>query len=251
VVTTIVLEYLFGFLREENSMSSVLAQEVLKSVLAGNRKKQGGKTICRKTPHSKFKVKYLRQKQEPTYSFVILTLVLILINTALAWLSVTFFPAGTSGVALVYLAVVTMILSALWFGAYGAIAAYIGTLLGGLISTPGLVQRPEIAVIWAVAGLLQVLIPLVAVRMFEVDLTLPNRRDWAIVLLFAVLINNIAGAAWGTFTLSLIAPLNFTSVFSTWVVSNIIITLVLVPLALRFLTEKVSKSKLFVKQYWD
>jgi hypothetical protein len=193
----------------------------------------------------------LRQKREPTYSFVILTLVLILINTALAWISVTFFKTGTSGVAFVYIAVAFMILFTLWFGLYGAIAAYVGALLGGLLTTPSLLQRPEIAVIWAVAGLLQVVIPLVAVRKFEVDLTLPDRRDWTIIILFAVLINNIAGAAWGAFTLSLAEPVNLAVVFSTWLVSNIIITLVIVPLALRFLTEKVSRSKLFVKQYWD
>jgi hypothetical protein len=196
-------------------------------------------------------VKYLRQKQEPTYSFVILTLVLILINTALAWVSVTFFKTGTSGVAYVYIAVAVMILFTLWFGAYGAIAAYVASLLGGVLTMPGLLQRPEIAVVWAVAGLLQVIIPLVAVRTFGVNLTLPDRRDWAIILLFAVLINNMAGAAWGTFTLSLLGPVNVAGVFSTWLVSNIIITLLIVPLGLRFLTEKVSRSKLFVKQYWD
>ena len=194
----------------------------------------------------------MKQKQEPTYSFVILTLVLILINTVLAWVSVTFLTTGTSGVALVYLAVVTMILSTLWFGAYGVIAAYVGTLLGGLLSTPVLVQHPEIAVIWAIAGLLQVIIPLVAVRMFGVDLTLANRRDWTIVLLFAVLINNLVGAAWGAFSLSLLpGQINFTSVFLSWLISNIVLTLITVPLGLKFLTEKVSGSKLFVKQYWD
>jgi integral membrane sensor domain MASE1 len=193
----------------------------------------------------------LRQKQEPTYSFVILTLVLILINTALAWISVTFFRTGTSGVAYVYIAVAFMILFTLWFGLYGAIAAYVGALLGGVLTTPSLLLRPEIAAVWAVAGLLQVVIPLVAVRKFEVDLTLPEKRDWTIIILFAVLINNLAGAVWGAFTLSLAGPVNFTTVFSTWLVSNVIVTLVLVPLALRFLTERVSRSKLFVKQYWD
>jgi integral membrane sensor domain MASE1 len=195
----------------------------------------------------------LRQKQEPTYSFVILTLVLILINTALAWVSVTFLKTGTSGVALVYLAVVTMILSTLWFGAYGAIAAYVGTLLAGVLTAESLLKHPEIAVIWAVAGLLQVLIPLVAVRMFEVDLTLANRRDWTIILLFAVLINNLLGAAWGAFSLSLLpgSTANIVGAFLTWLIGNIIITLLIVPLALRFGTEKINKSKLFVKQYWD
>jgi integral membrane sensor domain MASE1 len=195
----------------------------------------------------------MKHAQEPTYSFVILTLVLILINTALAWISVKFVPAGTGGIALVYIAVAFMILFTLWFGAYGAIAAYVGTLLAGVLSTASLLKHPEIAVIWAVAGLLQVLIPLVAIRMFEVDLSLENRRDWTIILLFAVLINNIVGAAWGVFTLSLLpgSTMNIASAFSTWLVGNIIITILIVPLALRFCTGKINKSKLFVKHYWD
>jgi integral membrane sensor domain MASE1 len=193
----------------------------------------------------------MRHAQEPTYSFVILTLVLILVNTALAWISVKFIPAGTGGIPLIYIAVAFMILFTLWFGAYGAIAAYVGTLLGGVLSTEGLLQHPEIAVIWAIAGLLQVLIPLIAIRMFEADLTLKNRRDWAIVLLFGVLINNLVGAAWGAFTLSFLGPVNIAGAFSTWLVGNIIITILIVPLALRVLTEKVQKSRLFVQKYWD
>ena len=193
----------------------------------------------------------MRHAQAPTYSFVILTLVLILINTALSWISVTFLKAGTSGVSLVYIAVAFMILFTLWFGAYGAIAAYVGTLLAGIMSTESLLKHPEIAVIWAVAGLLQVLIPLVAVRMLEVDLTLENRRDWIIILLFAVLLNNLVGAAWGAFTLSLLGPVNFVVTFSTWLIGNIIVTILIVPLALRFCTGKVNKSKLLVKHYWD
>ena len=193
----------------------------------------------------------MRHAQEPTYSFVILTFVLILINTALAWFSVKIIPAGTGGITLVYIAVAFMILFTLWFGAYGAIAAYAGTLLSGILTTKSLLQHPEIAIIWAVAGLLQVVIPLVAVRKFEVDLTLPDRRDWTIIILFAILFNNLVGAAWGAFTLSLAEPVTIAAVFSTWLVSNIIVTLLIVPLALRFLTEKVSRSKLFVKQYWD
>ena len=193
----------------------------------------------------------MRHAQAPTYSFVILTLVLILINTALSWISVTFLKAGTSGVSLVYIAVAFMILFTLWFGAYGAIAAYVGTLLAGIMSTESLLKHPEIAVIWAVAGLLQVLIPLVAVRMLEVDLTLENRRDWIIIVLFAVLLNNLVGAAWGAFTLSLLGPVNFVMTFSTWLIGNIIVTILIVPLALRFYTKKVNKSKLLVKHYWD
>ena len=195
----------------------------------------------------------MKHAQEPTYSFVVLTFVLILVNTALAWISAKFMQSGTSGVSLVYIAVAFMILFTLWFGLYGAIAAYIGSLLGGILTTDSLLQHPEIAVIWAFAGLLEVLIPLIAVRKFDVDLTLQSRRDWTIVLLFGVLINNLVGAAWGVFTLTLLpgSTINFASAFSTWLVGNIIVSIILVPLALRLLTEKVNKSRLFVRKYWD
>jgi len=193
----------------------------------------------------------MRKTHEPTYSFVILAFILIIVNTLLAWLSLKIFPANTDGASLIYLAVAFMILFTLWFGAYGAIAAYVGTLLGGMVAAVTLQQHPEIALFWAVAGLLQVLIPLIAVRVLRVDLRMVSRRDWTVVLLFAVLINNLVGAAWGAFALSLISSGTTAGIFSSWLVGNIIITILIVPLALRFFTEKVQRSKLFVKNYWD
>jgi hypothetical protein len=41
------------------------------------------------------------------------------------------------------------------------------------------------------------------------------------------------------------------AVFSSWLIGNIIVTIIIVPLALRFLTPKVRKSKLFVRYYWE
>lgn len=195
---------------------------------------------------------FIRHAQEPTYSFVLLTFALILVDTALAYLSVKFIPASAGGVSLFFVAVAFEILFTLWFGLYGAIAAYIGTLVGsGLLATESLSRHPEIAVVWAVAGLLQVIIPLIATRVLDVDLAMGRTRDWTIILLFGILVNNLAGAAWGAFTLSFISPINIASVFSTWLIGNIIVTVLIVPLALRFGTEKVMRSKLFVKKYWD
>jgi hypothetical protein len=193
----------------------------------------------------------MKKAHEPTYSFVILTFILIIANTLLAWLSVRLLPVSADGVSLIYVAVAFMILFTLWFGAYGAIAAYVGTLLGGILTTPGLQQHPEIALFWAIAGLLQVLIPLLAVRVFEVNLTMESRRDWTIVLLFGVLINNVIGAGWGSFALSLITSGTMASIFSTWLIGNIIVTILIVPASLRFFTGKVSRSRLFVRNYWD
>ena len=194
----------------------------------------------------------MRNLHEPTYSFVILTFILILVNTVLAYASVKFIPASASGVAYIFPAIAFMILFTLWFGGYGAIAAYAGTLLGaGLLGSEILLKNPQVAVIWAVAGLLQVLIPLVAVRSFEIDLTLENRRDVSLIILFGVVINNLIGAAWGAWTLGLVEPGMMGNIFSTWLIGNVIVTILIVPIALRVFTPKLQKSRLFVKNYWD
>ena len=150
---------------------------------------------------------------------------------------------------MIYIAVAFMILFTLWFGMYGAIAAYVGTLIGSGLLTPSF--PPAVAVYWSIAGLLQVLIPLAALRSFDVDLTLENRRDWTILILFGVLINNVVGAAWGAWTLSLIAPGTFGSIFATWLIGNIIVTLLILPASLKFFTRKIQRSRLFVKYYWE
>lgn len=194
----------------------------------------------------------MKNVHEPTYSFVVLTFALIIINTILAYGSVKLLPASISGVAYIFPAVAFMILFTLWFGGYGAIAAYAGTLVGsGLMASEILAKNPGVAVPWAIAGLLQVLIPLVAIRSFDVDLNLETRRDIVLVVLFAVIINNLIGAAWGAWTLGLVESGVMGNAFSTWLIGNVIVTILLVPLFLKLFTPKIQKSRLFVKYYWE
>jgi hypothetical protein len=197
----------------------------------------------------------MKTAHEPTYIFVILTLILIIVDTILAWLSTTFAPAGQNGVSYLYIAVAFMLIFTLWFGAYGAIAAYVGTFVGsGLLSAGALSTHPEVAAYWAVAGLLQVLIPLVALRSFDVNLGLENIRDINQLVVFGVILNNIFGAAWGAWTLGLgniVAQDQIGGIFTTWLIGNIVATILIVPLTLRYLTPKVRKSRLFVRNFWD
>jgi hypothetical protein len=197
----------------------------------------------------------MRNLHEPTYSFVILTFILIIADMLLAWFSVRLAPAGATGISWIFIAVAFMLLFTLWFGAYGAIAAYVGTLIGaGFFASDRFVLHPEVAIFWAIAGLISVLIPLVAFRTLKVDLLLKNRRDWVLFFLFGVLINNIVGAAWGVLTLSLgniIKTGEISSIFSTWAIGSFIVTILIVPLALRYFTPKVRQSKLFVTCYWE
>lgn len=195
----------------------------------------------------------MKHAREPTYIFVILTLILILIDTILAWLSTAIFPTvGIASISWLYIAVAFMILFTLWFGAYGAIAAYVGTLAGsGLMISESLSQHPEVAVVWALAGLFQVLIPLVAVRSFGVNPALEEPRDYTYILIFGVIVNNLVGAAWGVWTLHLAEPVPFETAFPAWFIGNAVICILIVPLFLKLFTPVITKTRLYVKNYWD
>ena len=194
----------------------------------------------------------MRVVKKPTYSYLILTLVLILVNTLIAKYVAFPSPFDPSGVPLIYPAIALMILFTLWFGGYGAIAAYAGCFIGAGILSDTI--PPDVAVYWALADLWQVLIPLIAFRMLRINLDLSTRRDQVNVILFAVLINNAFGAAWGAVTLAIghvIEWAQVTSVFMNWFIMNVILCLLIVIPALFYLTPVVEKSKLYVRDYWN
>ncbi len=192
----------------------------------------------------------MKNVHEPTYSFLLLVIGLIIINTVLSRLAIILVPAGQNGVSWIYFPVAIMLLFTLWFGAYGAISAYVGTFFGaGLLSGIPF----DVSLYWAFASLWQVLIPLIAFRVFNVNVGIENSRDLFHLILFGVIINNVVGAAWGAYTLAagqVIPSSQFMTIFSTWVIGNIVITLLIVPVVLRHFTPNVRKSKLFVNNYW-
>jgi hypothetical protein len=193
----------------------------------------------------------MKNLQRPTYSFLVLVIGLIIINTILARAAVLISPAGATGVAWGYFAIAFMIVFTLWFGAYGAIAAYVGGFLGaGILS--GI--SPEVSLYWSLSNLWQVLIPLVAFRVFEANVGIENRRDLFHLILFGVILNNVVGAAWGSITMaigSVIEPSQIMSVFTPWMLGNMIITIIIVLPVLHYYTPSIRKSKVFVRNYWD
>jgi len=99
-----------------------------------------------------------------------------------------------------------------------------------------------------------VLIQLIVFRTFTVDRTLETKRDWTLFLLFGVAINNIVGAMWGALMLNygnVIKTDEVAGFFSAWLIGNILVIILIVPLAFQYLTQKIPKSKLFSKYYWE
>jgi hypothetical protein len=196
----------------------------------------------------------MKNIRRPTYSFLLLVIGLILVNTLLAWFSVKvshlISPSLPTGVATIYIAAAFMLIFALWFGMYGVIAAYVGCFFGsGLLAG----MPANVAVYFSLANLWQVLIPLAAFRIFDVSVGIESRRDLFHLILFGVILNNIIGAAWGSAALAIGGIITWSQVgseFTSWLVGNALITIIIVPLVLHYCTSGVGKSKVFVKNYW-
>jgi hypothetical protein len=188
-------------------------------------------------------------ERRPFYVYVLILVVTIVINLLLARFAVIATPIAP-GVAAIYVAVAFMIVFALWFGLWGAIAAYVGSFIGaGLLSGIPL----DINSYWSLADLWQVLIPLIAFRALNADVGLRTKRDFLIFLIFGWILNNLIGAIWGAITLILggIALWNeFSVLFTGWFVGNLIVTIIITPLLLRFVTPFIKKYGLYVKGYW-
>jgi hypothetical protein len=196
----------------------------------------------------------MKTVRRPTYSFLLLVIGLILICTLLAWLSLLvshlISPTLPASVSMIFIAAAFMLIFTLWFGMYGAIAAYAGSFIGsGLLSG----MPVTVALYFSLANLWQVLIPLIAFRIFDVHAGMEFTRDLFHLVLFGTILNNVIGAAWGSVALAIGGVIGWSqvmSVFTAWLIGNVIVTIIIVPVVLRHFTPRVEKSKVFVKSYW-
>ena len=185
----------------------------------------------------------------PFFLHVALLFLLVCINALVAKFVVFSFTIAP-GVSFFYLVVAMMIVTTLWFGMYGAVAAYTGCFIGaGILS--GL--PPGLSLYWSLADFWQVLIPLLAFRVLKADPSLRSARDLGILVVFGIILNNLAGAFWGSATLALsgtIAWGDISPVFSGWLIGNLLVCTALVPLALKLLTPMIREHELFIRHYW-
>lgn len=182
------------------------------------------------------------------YRNLIILVVVAIINALLSHFAAVAWPSAP-GIAALYFAVAFMIPFTLWFGAWGAIAAYAGCVIGvGLFTMP-----LSVNLYWSLADLWQVLIPLVAFRRFHADVGLKTGRDFLIFLIFGWLLNNLAGVVWGSTMLSVGGISTWNSVPNTlvvWFAGNLIVTVVITTALLKYVTPYIAKPGLLVKEYW-
>lgn len=175
---------------------------------------------------------------------------LVLVNSLLARFAVLAQP-GAPGIAAIYFAVAFMIAFALWFGMWGAIAAYLGCFVGAGLSSG---VPAGVGLYWSLADLWQTLIPLVAFKKLHADISLGQRRDVWIFFVFGCVLNNLIGAIWGASTLAVggVSSWNgVTGVLLSWFAGNLIVTLAITPLLLRYVTPHIQQAGIQVREYWS
>jgi len=189
------------------------------------------------------------KKADRYYTYGALLVALIIINTLLAAFGEIHYSKAPGGVGL-YLPVAFIIAFALWFGGWGVVAAYVGCFIGtGLLGGVPV----DVNLYWSLVDVWQVLIPLAAFKTFDADIGLKTKRDFLIFLIFGWLLNNVVGAGWGASMLAIggISSWNeVSSIFTGWLISNLIVTIVITPLLLRYITPRIQKAGVLVKKYW-
>jgi len=189
------------------------------------------------------------EKSRSPYTYVVILVALILLNVLLARFGVIARPIGL-GCSGLYFSVAFMIAFALWFGAWGVIAAYVGCFIGaGLLGGLPL----DVNLYWSLADLWQVLIPLAAFKAFDADIGLRTRRDFLIFLCFGWLLNNLVGAGWGASMLAIggiVSWNDVSGIFTGWLIGNLIVTIMITPLLLIYITPHIQKAGVCVKRYW-
>lgn len=186
-------------------------------------------------------------KKHPFHTYLIILLLASLLNALLSRFAVLAWEIAP-GVSALYFAVAFMIPLALWFGAWGALAAYIGCLVGA-----GMTGMPlTVNLYWSLADLWQVLLPLLVFRAHNLDPELKTRKSLLFFLLYGWLLNNLAGAAWGSAMLAVghvIAWSGVLKAFAGWLGGNLIVTILIALALLKFVTPWIHHTGYYIKGY--
>jgi hypothetical protein len=198
----------------------------------------------------------LRFTGAPSIGQLVAVAVSSAVYIVLSWLAVVALPSGVPVVSSVFLAIGFGIPFAIWFGGWAFVIAYLGNFIGaGLLAVPPLPL--PIALWFGTVDLIQLGLPMLLYRTLAkrfgvnpIGKDVYTPRGFIFFLLCAVLPGNIIGGLYGNFILVTtgIVPVNaFGLGWFAWSVSNVIITLIIGSLLLRFLGPVVERFGLTVR----
>ncbi len=190
----------------------------------------------------------------PTLTQIVAVAVATAVYTVLSWLAIVTLPATYAGVSSVFLAIGFGIAFALWFGGWAFVIGYIGNFVGAGLMTglPILVALP-----FGVADIIQLGLPMILYRLFArrfgvspIGKDILTVKGFLFFLICAVLPNNIIGGLYGNFILVQLAgnpPNLFLINWFTWVLSNVVVTIIIGTILLSTLGTVVERFGLTIR----
>ncbi|MDW8084446.1 MAG: hypothetical protein RMI49_04535 [Candidatus Caldarchaeum sp.] len=154
------------------------------------------------------------------------------------------------GVAALYPATAFEVTFGIWFGVWGAIASYIGLVIAGTYG--GWFPLP-LGIVLSLSDFAAAMIPAAAFRFFKANPALVSKKDWAVYILFGVILSSVIPSLYYNLINLSIGWLPgweafWLAVFS-WNVGNYIVTTVIgIPL-LKLVTPYVKKTGLYVERW--
>lgn len=202
----------------------------------------------------------LRFTGAPSIGQLVAVAVASAVYIVLSWLAIITLPSGVPVVSLIFLAIGFGIPFAIWFGGWGFVIAYLGNFIGaGLLAAPPLPL--PVALIFGTVDLIQLGLPMILYRTLGrrfgvngIGKDVYTLKGFIFFVLCAVLPGNIIGGLYGNFILvqSGIEPASvFALGWFTWVLSNVVITLIIGSLLLRFLGPVVERFGLTVRNLFS
>lgn len=198
----------------------------------------------------------LRLAGGPSLGQLVAVAVASAVYIVLSWLAILALPSGFPVVSAVFLAIGFGIPFAIWFGGWGFVIAYLGNFIGaGLLANPPL--PPNVALWFGTTDLIQLGLPMLLYRLLArpfgvnpIGKDVYTVRGFIFFLLCAVLPNNILGGLYGNFVLKqagVIADNVFFASWFVWSLDNIVITLIIGSILLKFLGPVVERFGLTMR----
>ncbi len=200
----------------------------------------------------------LRLTGAPSLAQLVAVAVASAVYIVLSWLAIVALPSGFPVVSAVFLAIGFGIPFAIWFGGWGFVIAYLGNFIGaGLLSTPPL--PVNIALWFGTTDLIQLGLPMLLYRLLAqrfgvnpIGKDVYTVRGFIFFVLCAVLPGNIIGGLYGNFILvqtGILPASAFLSAWFVWSLSNVLVTLIIGSILLRFLGPVVERFGLTVRNF--
>lgn len=170
------------------------------------------------------------------------------VTAVLAYFAFTAVPLVPGIQSAIFPGVAWEVVAGIWFGGWGVLGVYLGSILAGTLTGASLLTAP----VTSAADLIEALIPALAFKFLKADPRLSKRRDWIIYIVFVILIPHPIGGTWAMGWNTIFGFISWPvaqAIIVGWIINNYVMTAVLSTTLLKSMTAHVQRTVLYVQTF--